>query len=150
MNDIEDTQAPGELQNATPDASENDPEIFTFPEGAITVLENGIPRLATPDEEAEILARQQPAPPVKLPNISKLAFLELLVAALGEHRALALLQPTTRFGLIFLAASQVDYDDLFIGIDGDPEQACYTAQLLAAEVVTQAEIEALEESWPTT
>lgn len=132
------------------DGGVEEPPLPSWPEGTILVMVDGQTRPATEAELAEIAEQQQPAPPVKRPSISKLAFLRLLVGVLEEPLGLALLQPTTRFGLIFMAAGQVDYADLFVCVDGDPEEPGYVAQLIAAELVSQAQGAALESAWPTT
>ena len=115
----------------------------------VMVMVDGVTRPATDEELAAIEERQQPAPPVKLASVPPTTFARLLGGVLGLERAAAVLQKPLMF-LAYAGATKIDYDDVFIGIDGDPEQPCYAAQLLADEVVTQVEVGALEASWPTT
>ncbi|KPF84458.1 hypothetical protein IP70_15615 [alpha proteobacterium AAP38] len=95
-------------------------------------------------------AAPPPPVPVPLPSLKKMVFLSLLVSALGEGgqaRAIAILSNGPLL-LVFAGAEKIDYLDVFVGIDGDPAQPSYTAQLLAAEAVTEAEVAALLAAWP--
>lgn len=87
-------------------------------------------------------------PLVPVPRQSKIRFLMSLHQVLGPERTLAILAPTSMFGLIYAAAAEISYDDVFIGLDGDPVAPSYAAQLLAAGLVTEAEIAALMALWP--
>lgn len=87
--------------------------------------------------------------PQKSATITKMQFLTLMSATIGKPRTIQLLGSPTEIAVVYAAAEKIDYDDVFVCVDGDPEQPCYSAQLLAAEAVTQAEVDTLQASWPT-
>lgn len=124
-------------------------EPESWPEGTVLVMVDGVTRPATAEELADIEARQQPAPPVKLPSIAPTVFARLLGAAVGLEMAAGLLQQPMMF-LAYTGATKIDYDDIFVCVDGDPQVPGYALQMLAAGAVTQAQIDALESAWPTT
>lgn len=100
-------------------------------------------------DDPEPFLPPEPSPQAKLASITKMQFLPLLVGAIGEERAITLLGSPTKFAVVYAAAEKIDYEDVFVMVDGDPQQPCYSAQLLAAGAATEEEVANLEASWPT-
>jgi len=107
--------------------------------------------------EVEFFPPPDPAAPTKKIKIPKLQFLTLLSNTVGEIKTLGLLQPADlgaaspaqrKFILIYQAAEQIDYRDLFENVDGNPDVPGYAYQFASAGFVTIEEVEALEAAWP--
>lgn len=136
-------------ENAGNGTAGDAPPAPDWPEGTILVMVDGIIRPATAEELADIEERQQPAPQVKVPSIPPTQFAKLLGSVLGLELAAGLLQQPAIF-LAYAGAGKIDYDDIFVCVDGDPSVPGYALQMAAAGAVTPEQVAALESAWPTT